>query len=87
MAGFQLTKQAVSDLTTIWNYTVMEWSESQAEKYYNLLLDTCASISENPKLGKSYEGIANKLLGLRIQKHIIFYRVLPNKPLEITRIL
>ena len=52
MASFQLTKKAVSDLASIWNYTVDEWLEQQAEKYYNLILDTCESILENPKIGK-----------------------------------
>ena len=64
MARIQLTKKAVTDLASIWNYTVDEWSEQQAEKYYNLILDTCESISENPKIGKSYEGITKDLLGL-----------------------
>lgn len=87
MVSFQLTKKAVSDLASIWKYTLDEWSEQQAEKYYNLLLDTCESISANPKLGKSYEGITKELLGLRMNKHIIFYRALPGRPIEITRIL
>ena len=87
MARIQLTKKAVTDLASIWNYTVDEWSEQQAEKYYNLILDTCESISENPKIGKSYEGITKDLLGLRMNMHIIFYRALPDRPIEITRIL
>ena len=87
MARFQLTKKAVSDLAGIWEYTVDEWSEQQAERYYNLILDTCESISENPTIGKSYEEITKDLLGIRMNKHIIFYRVLAGRPIEITRIL
>ena len=29
------------DLTEIWNYTVDTWSESQADKYYDELLNFC----------------------------------------------
>lgn len=87
MPNYQLTKKAVSDLASIWRYTTKEWSEQQAEKYYDLILDSCDRISQNPRIGKSYEGVTKDLLGLRVNKHIIFYRILPNQPIEITRIL
>lgn len=87
MGRFHITKKAVDDLVSIWNYTIKEWSEEQAEKYYNLLLDTCENISENPKIGKSYEGITTDLLGFRVNMHIIFYRIPTDGAIEITRIL
>jgi toxin ParE1/3/4 len=34
MANYKLTNKAVEDLTSIWEYTVKEWSEKQADKYY-----------------------------------------------------
>ena len=34
--AFELTKKAVEDLTEIWNYTSENWSEHQADKYYQL---------------------------------------------------
>lgn len=52
-----------------------------------LLLSRCQEIANNPELGKTYDGITNDLLGLRTEKHIIFYRKRINKPIEITRIL
>lgn len=84
MPRFLLIKKAVVDLASIWNYTLHAWSEEQAEKYYHLLLDTCERIAENPNIGKSYENITTGLLGFRMNKHIIFYRVLPDQPIEIT---
>lgn len=65
MAKYYLTNKAVEDLTDVWNYTFEQWSEQQADKYYQLLLDTCREIAENPDLGKNYEGITHNLLGSR----------------------
>jgi len=87
MAEFKLTNKAVEDLTKIWDYTFEVWSERQADKYYESLVSTCKEITENPYLGKSYEGIAQNLLGMKINRHIIFYRTLNDDYVEITRIL
>ena len=87
MAKYYLTNKAVQDLTDIWNYTFEQWSEQQADKYYQLLLDTCREIAENPDLGKNYEGINHNLHGLRINRHIIFFRRIDSALVEIIRIL
>ena len=39
MGEYFLTQKAVEDLSVIWNSTVEEWSESQADKYYYMLLE------------------------------------------------
>ena len=87
MAKYKLTNKAVEDLTGIWDYTLDKWSEKQADRYYNMLLNNCQDIANNPKLGKNYEGITTELFELKVNRHIIFYRKLINKPIEITRIL
>jgi toxin ParE1/3/4 len=87
MASYKLTNKAVEDLENIWEYTTEEWSEQQADRYYYLLLSRCQEIANQPELGKKHEGIKNDLLGLKAEKHIIFYRTQKNKPIEITRIL
>lgn len=87
MANYELTNKAVEDLTGIWEYTIEKWSEQQADKYYNLLLDSCQDIGNNPELGKNYNGITKDLFGLKTNRHIIFYRKRINQPIEITRIL
>ena len=87
MVKYELTNKAVSDLNNIWEYTAGKWSEKHADKYYDMLLDSCQDIANNPRLGKHYEGVKNELFGFKVNKHIIFYRILKNKPIEITRIL
>lgn len=87
MAEYKLTYKAVEDLAEIWEYTFDKWSEKRADRYYNMLPDNCHDIANNPELGKNYQGIASELFGLKVNRHIIFYRKLDNKPIEITRIL
>jgi toxin ParE1/3/4 len=87
MAEFKLTNKAVDDLSQIWNYTFDTWSENQADKYYEMLISACSEIAANPTRGKGYEGISESLLGMKTNRHIIFYRILNGSLIEITRIL
>ncbi len=87
MAKFKLTNNAVKNLSDIWNYTFDAWSESQADNYYKLILNACASIAKKPQQGKAYEEIYPDLKGKKASKHIIFYRFMEDKSIEITRIL
>lgn len=87
MAKFKLTNSAVKDLTDIWDYTVYTWSEKQAEKYYNLLITAFNEIVAKPQIGKQYDEIYPELKGMRTSRHIIFYRVMEDKSIEITRSL
>ena len=86
MAEYKLTNKAVEDLSKIWNYTFEVWSEKQADKYYDGLISNCQEIAENPVLGKNYEGISKQLLGIKANRHIIFYRTLNQDYVELTRI-
>ena len=87
MAKYELTNKAVEDLTGIWEYTIENWSEQQADRYYRSLLDSLQDIANNPELGKKYDEITNDLFGFKSSRHIIFYRKRTNQPIEITRIL
>lgn len=88
MANYHFTQKAVADLGNIWNYTVETWSEHQADSYYNMLIEACGKILKNPLIyGMKYEEIAENLRGYRVNKHIIFYRILPNDDILVIRIL
>jgi len=87
MSNFRFTNKAVEDLTNIWNYTFDNWSESQADIYYLLLIENCKEIASNPELGKNYTGISKNLKGLRAGRHIIFFRKIEENSVEIIRIL
>ena len=87
MAKYKLTNKAAEDLTDIWNYTFEKWSEKQADKYYQMLIDNFAEIARNTSMGKSYSDIINNILGFRVGRHIIFYRIVLENDIEIIRIL
>lgn len=82
------SNKAVQDLTDIWDYTADTWSETQADKYYIMLIDACRQIAENIRpLGREYPEILSGLYGYRTGKHIIFYRIATSHSVEIVRIL
>ena len=87
MAKFYLTNKAVEDLGEIWNYTVQTWSENQAEIYYSLLIDSCQELANKPNQGKSYEVVEGNVLGFKTGQHVIFYRIVTEKEIEVVRIL
>lgn len=87
MANYRLTHKAIEDLSDIWNYTYDTWSEKQADKYYNMLLDLCNEIANKPQWGKKYDEVHNGLLGHKAARHIIFYRIVSDKEIVIVRIL
>lgn len=87
MAKFKLTNKAVEDLANIWDYTFEKWSEQQADYYYEKLIQNCEEIANNPSIGKTYDGITQNLFGIKADRHIIFYRLVEEDYIEITRIL
>ena len=87
MAKYHLTNKAVDDLSEIWDYTYEVWSENQADKYYYELLEDCKELSENYILGKNYIEIEKEIFGYLSGQHIIFYRIINEKEIEIIRFL
>ena len=87
MANYSLTNKAVEDLSSIWEYTYEAWSESQADKYYELLTSSFEEIVQNPERGKNYDEIDKTIFGLRVGKHIVFYHLSQSGDIEIIRIL
>ena len=87
MAKYHFTNKALDDLIDIWDYTVEEWSESQAQKYYNLILASCADIADSPELGKSYNIVSSNVLGYKCGQHIIFFHEVSKNEIVIDRVL
>jgi toxin ParE1/3/4 len=87
MAKYQLTNKAVNDISEIWNFTADNWSEIQADTYYNLLLNTCQDLADGKITGKNYPEIDSAISGYRAGQHILFYQSLSDKEILIVRIL
>ena len=85
---YKLSKEAARDLENIWLYTVETWSEEQADRYYNLLLDEIEYVAEKPRVGKDQGHIREGYLRIRVKSHYIFYKInLGENLIEIMRIL
>ena len=85
---YKLSKEAARDLEKIWLYTIVTWSEEQADRYYNLLLDEIEFVAENPQAGRDYSVIREGYLRTRVKSHYIFYKLNSEENLiEIIRIL
>jgi len=52
-----------------------------------MLILNCQEIADSPNIGKNYDGITQNLLGIKTNRHIIFYRMITENYIEITRIL
>ena len=87
MAKLKFTRRAVNDLAEIWEYTAANWSESQADKYYRMLIADCQMLSDNPIIGLKYPEISSHLFGLKSGRHIVFYTRIDEDFIEIVRIL
>ena len=87
MHRYLLTQKAITDLTEIWNYTINTWSENQADKYYDEILNFCQKLANNPEFGRNYSQLIPDLKGAKINRHIIFYREMTQNTIEIERVL
>ena len=88
MAKYHLTKKAVQDLDSIWDYTLKMWSEKKADEYYSALVETFAAIAKSPcHLDKEYVEIHTGLYRRSCHEHLVFYRLVENDDIEIVRIL
>lgn len=88
MAKYHITKKAVADLDSIWDYTANTWSERQADNYYSELVMALNRIASQPKyLDREYPEIHPGLYCRHCKKHLIFYRTAEDNLIEIVRIL
>jgi toxin ParE1/3/4 len=51
------------------------------------LIEGFEEIAKRPKIGRSYSQIYEGLLGLKVGRHIVFYRHIEKMKIEIVRIL
>ena len=54
---YEISNLARKDLEDIWKYTFENWSRSQADKYYRILVKEFDVICKNPEIGKSIDHV------------------------------
>jgi toxin ParE1/3/4 len=86
MLEFHLSSKAKLDIENIWFYTYQNWSESQADFYFELLINEIQSICFDPKKGKSIDEIFIGLKFSKIKSHLVFYTIQSDR-ITVLRIL
>lgn len=82
-----ISSEALSDLEEIWIYTRKKWSKEQADRFYSLLIDDIEFLQSNCYTGKSADYIRPGYRVSFVKSHIIFYKIVDDKKLEVIRIL
>ncbi|MBC7904069.1 MAG: type II toxin-antitoxin system RelE/ParE family toxin [Gemmatimonadaceae bacterium] len=83
---YVISNKALSDLEVIWNYTSDNWSVSQADRYYLLIIDEIEYISKQPEAGKAMNHVRKGYRASKVKSHLIFYSI-NNEIIQIIRIL
>ena len=73
MGSYKLTNKGIRRFIKIWDYTFEVWSESQTDRYYYMLLETCQDVADDVLTGKLYPEVEMKSMGIRAGQHLIFY--------------
>jgi toxin ParE1/3/4 len=87
MINYRLSVRAEQDLMKIWEYTVHEWSSSQAEKYIDSLLSSFDAIGKGKITGTPIDLVRKGYKKALHGRHYIFFRFAPDGVVEIIRIL
>ncbi|MDQ7072536.1 MAG: type II toxin-antitoxin system RelE/ParE family toxin [Gammaproteobacteria bacterium] len=94
MAGYRFYPTAVQQQDEIWDYTVEQWGEQQAEKYIRELHQHLHNLASNRMLWRSLPNtlVVPQDLSISVyfsyfNKHIIFFRDLSDGMIGIMSIL
>ena len=75
MIKLYLSPRAIEDLEEIYEYTLLTWGFTQADRYQDLLFHSMNSILEKPQIGSKYPYKKGDYRKLNSNKHIIFYKI------------
>ena len=81
-----LSKEAVKDINSIFDYTSVNFGKNQALNYLKGIKKILETIENNPLIGKKRDEIKKNLQSFPFKSHLIFYTVQKNK-IRIIRIL
>ena len=86
MSKIILSPKAKSDLSGIWDYTLLEWGVEQAEKYVRELWSTMERAARDPTTSIDIGDVRRKYRKSRAGSHVIFFKV-TDDGIDVVRIL
>ena len=84
---YEISEKAIEDINQIWLYTFENWSQEQADRYYDQIMDEIEFIAANFEDGRSMEHIRKGYRAGKVKSHLIFYRKSKKNVVEIIRVL
>jgi toxin ParE1/3/4 len=87
MANFILTGRAKDDLKDIARFTQKRWGKEQRNKYLQILDNSFQQLAGNPSMGRECREIRSGYYKFPTGSHVIFYRRITDRPIEIVRVL
>lgn len=87
MPSFSLTKKAVTDLLKIGRYTEKHWGQAQRNHYLLVIDKSFHALADNPLQGQDCSEIIKGYRKKKTGSHVIFYRQLNDKNIQIVRVL
>lgn len=87
MKIFALTRRAKADLKSIARFTEKRWGREQRCIYIKQFDDTFHVLSDTPEIGNNCDYIKENYQKFPQGSHIIFYRTVSPKKIQIIRIL
>ncbi|HAG0017590.1 TPA: type II toxin-antitoxin system RelE/ParE family toxin [Salmonella enterica] len=82
---YKLTERAVDDFRSIYDYTLMNFGEAQADHYTGALESFFQMLSKMPDIGLDYDAVPG-VMRISFQSHTVFYTI-REKGILIARIL
>jgi len=73
-AKYRISEIAIEDLDGIWEYTFVNWSKEQADRYHSLLMSEIEFIAENISSGKPMNHIKQGYLASYVKSHMILFK-------------
>ena len=73
MSKYIINEKALDDINKIWTYTEENWSEEQAERYYNLIFDEIEYIVANFEMARDFENVRKNYKYSKVKSHYIFF--------------
>lgn len=73
MAAYRLSRRAALDLDEIYEYTILVFGLTQAQRYLNGLHDRFGILTQQPMLGRPAGQVAANLRRYEYGSHAVFY--------------
>ena len=72
---YKLSQLAAEDFASIYDYTLLNFGEAQADSYTEEMEEVLLSVVHSPRMGRENSDIAEGVRRVDYRLHAIFYRI------------